>query len=126
MFSISKFGTKLLHSASGAMKFGQKVTGEVDRIGHKVAAKADQAINMAAPFVGKANADKARAMVGVVKSGADMAHSANTGIRGVESAAHAGNVNQALNVIRTTTRDQYAAGKNLKAQSKSTLERVRK
>ena len=124
--SISKFGNKLLQHGSGALKLGMKVTGTVDRIGHKVAAKAEHVIDAAAPFVGKQTADKARAVVGVVKSAADMAHTASTGIRGVETAAHAGNVNQALNVIRTTARDEYAAGKNLKTQAKSTLERVRK
>ena len=64
---------------------------------------------MAAPFVGSGVAGKARAVVGVIKAGADMAHTANKGLRGVESAAHAGNVNQAINVMRTTARDEFAA-----------------
>ena len=124
--SILRFGEKVLGKASGALKFGEKVTGTVDRVGHKVAARASSAIDMAAPFIGSSAAGKARAVVGVIKSGADMAHTANQGIRGVETAAHAGNVNQALNVMRTTAKDEFAAGKRLKSQAKSTLERVRK
>eukprot|EP01044_Picomonas_judraskeda_P023951 COSAG03_NODE_6444_length_1059_cov_1.608333_2_plen_122_part_00 len=64
---------------------------------------------VAAPFVGSGVAGKARAVVGVIKAGADMANTANKGLRGVESAAHAGNVNQAINVMRTTARDEFAA-----------------
>eukprot|EP01043_Picozoa_sp_COSAG02_P090876 COSAG02_NODE_27673_length_604_cov_17.291089_1_plen_103_part_00 len=79
--SILRFGEKVLGKASGALKFGEKVTGIADRVGHKVAARASSAIDMAAPFIGSGVAGKARAVVGVIKTGADMAHTANQHLR---------------------------------------------
>jgi len=52
--------------------------------------------------------------------------SAASGIRQAQSAVKAGDVNQAMNVMRDTATDSFAAGQTLKSSARSTLEKRRK
>eukprot|EP01045_Picozoa_sp_COSAG04_P022227 COSAG04_NODE_2482_length_4041_cov_4.531710_1_plen_141_part_00 len=134
--SIAKFGNKVAAGALKGLKFGEKVTGAADKYGHKLAHTAQQGVDMLShvPGVGSSKiVSGARSAVGVVSSAADAAHSASgmvkaaeKGVRGVESAVHAGNAEQALHVLRTTAKDEFAAGKKLHSQARSTLERVKR
>ena len=55
-----------------------------------------------------------------------MMKGAESGVRGAQSALHAGNTQQALGIMRDTAKDEFAAGKALKSKARSTLERARK
>jgi hypothetical protein len=48
---------------------------------------------------------------------------AATGIRASQSALQTGDVNQAMNVMRDTATDTFAAGRALKSTAKSALEK---
>lgn len=135
---IGKFGVKVANTVVNGLKIGQKLTGNVEKIGNKVVDRATQVLNTVdkIPFVGEAALPAtamARGAVGIVSNVASMAGGANKmmkgaekGVRGVQSALHAGNTQQALGIMRDTAKDEYAAGKDLKSQARSTLERARK
>eukprot|EP01045_Picozoa_sp_COSAG04_P019257 COSAG04_NODE_1855_length_5385_cov_4.796443_3_plen_133_part_00 len=126
--TAAKYGTKLVSSAMRGLKLGQKAVGAVQQYGDKAKSVASMAETLGVP-----GADKISKAVGVVSNVQEaagkvgqMAKSAESGIRGAQSAMHAGNVHQALGIVRDTAKDEWAAGKDLKAQAKSTLERAKR
>ena len=125
--TVAKYGTKLVGGALKGLKFGQKAAGEV----HKYGEKAKHAASFARSLgLGGEKLSKAVGVVGNVTEAAGsvgkMASGAESGIRGAQSAIHAGNTQQALGIMRDTAKDEYAAGKALKARAKSTLERAKR
>ena len=124
---IAKYGNKLSAGAMKGLRIGEKVTGEVARIGHKV--RDYGKIMGAIPGVG----DKIEKVAGFAGDIGDAASSANkmvrnteSGVRGAQNALAAGNTHQALGIMRDTAKDEYASGKALRGQAKSILERARK
>jgi hypothetical protein len=124
---IAKFGDKVANTVVAGLKIGQKATGLVHKYGEKVRdfGKAASKIPGVGGELGKA--------VGIVGGVTDAAGSLNkmmkgaeSGVRGTQSALHAGNTQQALGIMRDTAKDEFAAGKSLKTKARSTLERARK
>ena len=109
------------------MKYGTK--------GLDVAKHATEAVERT-PFVGTAAAPVTgalRSAIGIGENVVDMAGvagsamgAAASGIRGAQSAVKAGDVNEAMNVMRDTATDSFAAGSKLKSTARSTLEKRRK
>ena len=111
------------------LRIGEKVTGEVAKLGHKVRDYGKYAALAAAPLGPEAVA-AVGAAVGVAGKVGDAAQTANTiikntqaGARGAQNALAAGNKQQALGIMRDTAKDQFAAGKSLKSAAKSVMER---
>ena len=126
---IAKLGMKLAGNSMKGLRIGEKVTGEVARVGHKVRDYGKYAAMAAAPLGPEAVAALGAA-AGVAGKVGDVAQKANTmikrteaGARGAQNALAAGNKQQALGIMRDTAKDQYAAGKSLKSAAKSVLER---
>ena len=133
-----RLGNKVVDVAVNGLKWGQKAAGNVVRMGTKgldVAKHATGAIERT-PFVGTAAAPLTglmRSAIGVgenVVEGAKLAGgamgSAATGMRASQTALRTGDIHQAYNVMRDTAKDSYAAGSQLKATARSTLERAKK
>ena len=129
MGHIAKLGNKLAGGSMKGLRIGEKVTGEVAKIGHKVRDYGKYAAMAAAPLGPEAVA-AVGAVAGVAGKVGDAAASANkiikstqAGARGAQNALAAGNKQQALGIMRDTAKDQFAAGKALKSQAKSVMER---
>ena len=127
--SIAKLGHKIAGSSMKGLRIGEKVTGEVARVGHKVRDYGKYAAMAAAPLGPEAVAALGAA-AGVAGKVGDVAQTANkmikstqAGARGAQNALAAGNKQQALGIMRDTAKDQYAAGKSLKTAAKSVMER---
>eukprot|EP01045_Picozoa_sp_COSAG04_P007193 COSAG04_NODE_370_length_15729_cov_5.743506_6_plen_132_part_00 len=125
--TVAKYGTKLVGGALKGLKYGQKVAGEVHTYGEKAKHAASVAQHLG---LGGEKLTKAVGIVGGVTDAASsvgkMAKSAESGVRGAQSALHAGNTHQALGIVRDTVKDEYAAGKALKDKARSTLERAKR
>ena len=129
MGHIAKLGEKLAGSSMKGLRIGEKVTGVVAKLGHKVRDYGKYAAMAAAPLGPEAVA-AVGAVAGVAGTVGDAAASANkiikstqAGARGAQNALAAGNKQQALGIMRDTAKDQFAAGKALKSQAKSVMER---
>jgi hypothetical protein len=135
MTKAGRLGNKAADVAVNGLKWGQKAAGQVVKYGQKgldIAKHATSAIERT-PFVGMAAAPVTgalRSAIGVgenIVSGAEVAGSAMgraaTGIRASQSALQTGDVNQAMNVMRDTATDTFAAGRALKSTAKSALEK---
>ena len=127
--SIAKLGQKIAGSSMKGLRIGEKVTGQVAKIGHKVRDYGKYA-TLAAASLGPEAAAAVGAAVGVAGKVGDVAQSANTaikateaGARGAQNALAAGNKQQALGIMRDTAKDSYAAGKSLTSSAKSVMER---
>ena len=138
MTKAGRLGNKVADAAVNGLKWGQKAAGNVSRYGHKgldIAKHVTGAIEKT-PLVGQAAAPFTGAMrsaIGVgenVVSGAEIAGAAMgkaaSGIRQAQSAVRSGDTQQAMNVMRDTAKDCFAAGKTLRASARSTLERKQK
>jgi hypothetical protein len=135
--SIASYGKKISHGAMKGLRYGEKMTHKVDTVGHKVASAVSRGISTVEriPVVGQAAAPVtglARSAVGIVKDVADAAHMANKGltsidkgVRGAQTAVHAGNIEAATHILRDSARDAHAHGKPLLNAAKSSLERRR-
>ena len=126
---IAKLGQKLAGHSMKGLRIGEKVTGEVAKIGHKVRDYGKYAAMAAAPLGPEAVA-AVGAAAGVAGKVGDAAQTANkmfksteAGARGAQNALAAGNKQQALGIMRDTAKDSFAAGKSLKSAAKSVLER---
>ena len=126
---IAKIGQKLAGNSMKGLRIGEKVTGEVAKIGHKVRDYGKYAA-LAAGALGPEAAAAVGAAAGVAGKVGDVAEKANTmikstqvGARGAQNALAAGNKQQALGIMRDTAKDQFAAGKSLKSAAKSVMER---
>ena len=129
MGSIAKLGQKVAGASMKGLRLGEKVTGEVAKIGHKVRDYGKYA-TMAATAINPAAGAAVGAAVGVAGTIGDVAEKANTaiksteaGARGAQNALAAGNKQQALGIMRDTAKDSFAAGKSLKGAAKSVMER---
>ena len=129
MSSIAKLGQKIAGSSMKGLRLGEKVTGEVAKIGHKVRDYGKYA-TMAATTVNPALGAAVGTAVGIAGTVGDVAAKANTaiksteaGARGAQNALAAGNKQQALGIMRDTAKDTFAAGKSLKGAAKSVMER---
>lgn len=135
--SVAKIGNKVASGAIAGLQLGQKVTGAISKLGHKVVDPLNRGIDIVSkiPFIGSLAQPilaPARAAVGLVKSGLGVVDTANkamkhaeTGVRGVQSAVKAGDLHQAANVMRDTAKDSYASGQTLRSSAKSILEKTR-
>ena len=120
-------GTKVSGGALKGLRLGEKVTGEVARVGHKVRDYGKMAGHI--PGVGKEiskAADFAGAVGDAAASANKMMKGASSGVRGAQNALAAGNTQQALGIMRDTAKSEYASGKVLKSQARSVLERAKK
>ena len=129
MGHIAKWGQKLAGASMKGLRIGEKVTGAVAKIGHKVrdygkyaalaagalGPEASAAVMGAAQFAGKIGDSSASAN--------KMIKGTEAGARGAQNALAAGNKQQALGIMRDTAKDQFAAGKSLKSAAKSAMER---
>jgi len=133
MTKAGRLGNKVADAAVNGLKWGQKAAGNVVKYGTKgldVAKHATEAVERT-PFVGTAAAPVTgalRSAIGIGENVVDMAGvagsamgAAASGIRGAQ-----GDVNQAMNVMRDTATDSFAAGSKLKSTARSTLEKRRK
>ena len=124
---IAKYGDKVANTVVAGLKIGQKATGAVHKYGVKIQDFGKAASKL--PGIG-AEVGKAVGIVGGVAEAAGslnkMMKGAESGVRGAQSALHAGNTQQALGIMRDTAKDEFAAGKSLKSKARSTLERARK
>ena len=125
--SAAKYGSKLVGGALKGLKYGQKAAADVHKYGEKAKQMASVAQSLG---LGGKELDKAVGVVGGISDTAgkvgQMASKAEGGIRGAQSALHAGNTHQALGIMRDTAKDEFAAGKQLASRAKSTLERVKR
>ena len=124
---VAKYGNKVSAGAMKGLRVGEKVTGEVARIGHKVRDYGKMA--GAIPGVGDklAKAAELAGQVGDTAASANkMMKSTGAGVRGAQNALAAGNTQQALGIMRDTAKNEFASGKALRSQAKSVLERARK
>ena len=122
---VARMGTKVSAGALKGLRLGEKVTGEVARVGHKVRDYGKMAGHI--PGVGKEiskAADFAGAVGDAAASANKMMKGASSGVRGAQNALAAGNTQQAL--MRDTAKSEYASGKVLKSQARSVLERAKK
>ena len=129
MSSIAKLGQKVAGASMKGLRIGEKVTGQVAKIGHKVRDYGKYA-TLAAGALGPEAVAAVGAAVGVAGKVGDAAQSANSaikkteaGARGAQNALAAGNKQQALGIMRDTAKDSFAAGKSLKSAAKSVMER---
>ena len=133
-----RLGNKVADAAVNGLKWGQKAAGNVVKYGTKgldIAKHATEAVERT-PFVGTAAAPVTgalRSAIGIGENVVGMAGvagsamgAAASGIREAQSAVKAGDVNQAMNVMRDTATDSFAAGGKLKSTARSTLEKRRK
>ncbi len=127
--SIAKLGQKIAGGSMKGLRIGEKVTGAVAKLGHKVRDYGKYA-TLAAGALGPEAVAAVGAAVGVAGKVGDAAQTANTmikntqvGARGAQNALAAGNKQQALGIMRDTAKDQFAAGKSLKSAAKSVMER---
>ena len=127
MGHIARLGGKVTGGVLKGLRLGEKVTGEVARVGHKVRDYGKMAGGI--PGVG-GELSKAAGIAGAI---GDAAGSANkmmkrgeSGVRGAQNALAAGNTQQALGIMRDTAKDEFASGKALKSQARSILERKKK
>ena len=124
---IAKMGTKVSGGALKGLRLGEKVTGEVARVGHKVRDYGKMAGSI--PGVG-GEISKAAGLAGAIgdatASANKMMKGASSGVRGAQNALAAGNTQQALGIMRDTAKSEYASGKVLKSQARSVLERAKK
>ena len=124
---IARMGTKVTGGVLKGLRLGEKVTGEVARIGHKVRDYGKMAGSI--PGVGK-QLSKVAGIAGAIGDAAGTANKmikgASSGVRGAQNALAAGNTQQALGIMRDTVKDEFASGKALKGQARSVLERARK
>ena len=138
MTKAGRLGNKVADVAVNGLKFGQKAAGNVVKYGQKgldIAKHATSAIERT-PFVGTAAAPVTgaiRSAIGIgenVVAGAQVAGAAMgraaTGIRASQSALQTGDLNQAMNVMRDTASDSFAASRTLQSTAKSALEKRRK
>ena len=124
---VARMGTKVSAGALKGLRLGEKVTGEVARVGHKVRDYDKMAGHI--PGVGKEiskAADFAGAVGDAAASANKMTKGASSGVRGAQNALAAGNTQQALGIMRDTAKSEYASGKVLKSQARSALERAKK
>ena len=124
---IAKMGNKVTAGALKGLRLGEKVTGEVARIGHKVRDYGKMAGSI--PGVG-GQLSKAAGIAGAIGDAAGAANKmmkgTSSGVRGAQNALAAGNTQQALGIMRDTAKDEFASGKALRSQARSVLERARK
>ena len=124
---IAKMGTKVTGGVLKGLRLGEKVTGEVARVGHKVRDYGKMAGSI--PGVGK-EISKVAGIAGAIGDAAGTANkmmkTGEAGVRGAQNALAAGNTQQALGIMRDTAKDEFASGKALKSQARSVLERARK
>ena len=124
---IAKLGNKVTGGVLKGLRIGEKVTGEVARVGHKVRDYGKMAGGI--PRFG-GEISKAAGIAGAIGDAADSANKmmkrGEAGVRGAQNALAAGNTQQALGIMRDTTKDQFASGKALKSQARSVLERRKK
>ena len=138
MTKAGRLGNKVADAAVNGLKWGQKAAGNVVKYGTKgldIAKHAVEAVERI-PVVGQAAAPltgAVRSAIGIGNNVVGMAGTAGaamggaaTGIRAAQSAVKAGDVNQAMDVVRDTARDGFAAGSLLKSTARSTLEKSRK
>ena len=138
MNKMGRLGNKVADVAVNGLKWGQKAAGNVVKYGKKgldVAKHVTSAIERT-PFVGQAAAPVTgaiRSAIGIgenIVSGAELAGgamgAAASGIRASQSALQTGDLNQAMNVMRDTATDSFAAGRTLKNTARSALEKRRK
>jgi len=135
MVKAGRLGNKVADAAVNGLRWGQKAAGNVVKYGQKgldIAKHATSAIERT-PFVGTAAAPltgAVRSAIGIgenVVSGAGVAGAAMgraaSGIRASQSALRTGDLNQAMNVMRDTATDSFAAGRTLRNTARSTLEK---
>ena len=129
--------SKVLQGASAGLRLGTKVLGGVSKVGHKVLDPINKGVGIVSkiPIVGSLAAPilapvqgalgLANTALGVIDSGASLGRKVESGIRATQSAVKSGDYHQAVNVMRDTAKDSYAAGKKLKGSARSILERTR-
>eukprot|EP01043_Picozoa_sp_COSAG02_P037609 COSAG02_NODE_2836_length_7923_cov_152.700153_4_plen_122_part_00 len=120
-------GNKVTGGALKGLRLGEKVTGEVARVGHKVRDYGKMAGGI--PGVGEGiskAADLAGSVGDAAASANKMIKGGEAGARGAQNALAAGNTQQALGIMRDTAKNEFASGKALKSQARSVLERARK
>ena len=135
LHSVEKYGNKLANTVAGGLHYGQKALGTVSHYGHKVVDPMSKGIDMVRKIPGVGAIAQpvlapVGAAIGVVKSGlgvvdgaASAMGAAASGIRAAQSAIKAGDKHAAINVIRDTAHDSFAASKTLKSSAQNALER---